>query len=120
MFFDGSHRCFQNSDVTAFFLDVMPRLPSGILIGIHDILWPQDYPPGWKDRYYSEQYVLGAYLLGAADASGSKKPKIWFACSECSMTMQPEIKSTLSPKIVKPWVESKSYLGGGSFIFEKP
>ena len=29
----------------------------------HDIFWPDDYPPAWKGRLYSEQYVLGAMLL---------------------------------------------------------
>lgn len=61
---DGSHRCFQNSDVTVFFLEVLPRLPSGVLIYIDDIYLPYDYPPEWAHLHYSEQYVLGALLLG--------------------------------------------------------
>jgi hypothetical protein len=40
LFFDGSHRVFQNSDVTTFFLDVLPRLKAGILVHIHDIFLP--------------------------------------------------------------------------------
>ena len=64
VFFDGSHRCFQNSDVTVFFLEVLPRLAAGVVVGIHDIFWPDDYPPKWLDSYYNEQYVLGAYMLG--------------------------------------------------------
>ena len=39
-FTTGSHRVFQNSDVTAFFLDVLPRLKPGILVHIHDIFCP--------------------------------------------------------------------------------
>ncbi|MFT5424527.1 MAG: hypothetical protein ACI89L_002322 [Phycisphaerales bacterium] len=64
VFFDGSHRCLQNSDVTVFFLEVIPRLAPGVLIGVHDVFWPSDYPPGFAGRWYSEQYILGAYLLG--------------------------------------------------------
>jgi SAM-dependent methyltransferase len=63
VFFDGSHRTFTNSDVTVFFLDVLPSLPTGTLVGIHDVFLPDDYPPQWNDRYYSEQYLLAAYLL---------------------------------------------------------
>ena len=63
VFFDGSHRTFTNSDATVFFLDVLPMLPAGTLVGIHDIYLPDDYPPQWNDRYYSEQYLLAAYLL---------------------------------------------------------
>lgn len=63
VFVDCSHRCLQNSDVTVFFLEVLPRLPPGCLIGIHDICLPLDYPPGWERRYYNEQYILAAALL---------------------------------------------------------
>ena len=63
VFFDGSHRTFTSSDATVFFLEVLPKLPVGTLVGIHDIFLPDDYPPEWVDRYYSEQYLLAAYLL---------------------------------------------------------
>jgi hypothetical protein len=67
VFFDGSHRVFMNGDVVAFFLDVLPSLPAGVLVGIHDIYLPYDYPAEIANRYYSEQYMLAAWLLGGAD-----------------------------------------------------
>lgn len=63
VFFDGSHRVFMNSDAVAFFLDVLPELAPGVLVGIHDIQLPDDYRPEHADRYYSEQYLLASYLL---------------------------------------------------------
>jgi hypothetical protein len=63
LFFDGSHRIFQNSDVTAFFLDVLPRLKPGILVHVHDIFLPADYPKEWATSLFSEQYILAAMLL---------------------------------------------------------
>lgn len=66
LFFDGSHRALENSDVTVFFLEVLPRLSAGVLVQVHDICLPADYPPGWEDRWYSEQYLLAAYVLGGA------------------------------------------------------
>jgi hypothetical protein len=66
LFLDGSHRCLQNSDVTTFFLEVVPQLAPGSLYGIHDVFLPQDYPEAWATRFYSEQYLLAAYLLGGA------------------------------------------------------
>ncbi len=63
LFIDNSHRVFQNSDATVFFLDVLPRLKPGVVVHIHDIFWPFDYPSHWRARYYSEQYLLAAYLL---------------------------------------------------------
>ena len=61
---DGSHHALQNSDATVFFLEILPRLASGVLVYIDDIFLPYDYPPTWRDRFYSEQYVLAALLLG--------------------------------------------------------
>lgn len=66
VFFDGSHRVFSNGDTTAFFLDVLPELPPGVLVGIHDIWLPDDYPESWTDRWYNEQYLLACLLLGGA------------------------------------------------------
>ena len=66
LFVDNSHRSFQNSDVTVFFTEILPNLPSGLIYGIHDIFLPCDYPDEWKDYYYNEQYLLTAYLLGGA------------------------------------------------------
>jgi hypothetical protein len=66
LFFDGSHRVFMNSDVTVFFLEVMPILQPGVLVHIHDIFLPDDYPPQWRGRLYSEHYLLAAQLLCGA------------------------------------------------------
>ena len=66
LFIDNSHRVFQNSDVTVFFLEVLPRLKPGITVHIHDIFIPYDYPEVWAKRHYSEQYLLAAYVLGGA------------------------------------------------------
>jgi hypothetical protein len=63
LFFDGSHRVFTNSDVTTLFFDIIPALAPGVIIHFHDIFLPDDYPPVWNGRLYSEQYLLGAMLL---------------------------------------------------------
>jgi hypothetical protein len=63
LFVNSSHRCPPNSDATVVFLEVLPRLQPGVLVHFHDIFLPCDYPPRWRDRWHSEQYVLGAMLL---------------------------------------------------------
>ncbi len=68
LFMDGSHRSFMNSDVTVLFLEILPRLKPGVLVHLHDIFLPLDYPPYWEyqyypHRYWSEQYLLAASLL---------------------------------------------------------
>ncbi|MCH8061426.1 MAG: class I SAM-dependent methyltransferase, partial [Chloroflexi bacterium] len=67
LFVDGSHRCLMNSDATVVFLDILPRLRSGVLIHIHDIFLPYDYPTEWSGRYYSEQYLLAAQILAGGN-----------------------------------------------------
>ena len=76
VFFDGSHRCFPASDVTVFFLELLPRFPAGTIVHIHDIFLPDDYPPRVFDRLWSEQYLLAAWLLG-----GSHRLKIILPCA---------------------------------------
>ena len=65
-FIDSSHRAFQNSDVTVFFLEILPMLPDGLCYGIHDIFLPFDYVEEFVVRFYNEQYLLAAYLHGGA------------------------------------------------------
>jgi len=81
LFFDGSHRVFTNSDVTAFFFDVVPRLAPGVLVHIHDIFWPWDYPPTWNEHFYSEQYLLGAMLLSVGPPFRVILPN-FFVCND--------------------------------------
>lgn len=64
LFVDNSHRSFQNSDVTVFFMEILPGLAKGTLVGIHDIFLPYDYIETWTDRYYNEQYLLACYIQG--------------------------------------------------------
>jgi hypothetical protein len=65
-FLDGSHRAFQNSDVAQFFANILPQMQPGCTYGIHDIFTPKDYPENFRNRYYNEQYLFEAYLLGGA------------------------------------------------------
>ncbi len=63
LFIDNSHRVFTNSDSVVLLLEVLPRLRPGVLVQLHDIFLPYDYPPEWSERFYSEQYLLAAWLL---------------------------------------------------------
>jgi len=63
VYVDGSHRAFMNSDAVVVFLDIIPALQPGVIVEIHDVALPYDYPPEWVGRHYSEQYLLASYLL---------------------------------------------------------
>ena len=52
------------TDVDRLFLDVLPRLKSGTLVHVHDMLLPDAYPADWEWRGYNEQIVVGALLQG--------------------------------------------------------
>jgi len=63
---DGTHTAFMNSDSVVVFLEVLPRLPPGVLVCVDDIFLPWDYPPAWAGRWYGEQYLLAQLLLCGA------------------------------------------------------
>jgi hypothetical protein len=65
-FIDSSHRTFQGSDVTVFFLEILPRLKPGVIVHIHDIYLPEDYISGHVHRLWNEQYLLAVALLFGA------------------------------------------------------
>lgn len=64
LFFDGSHRTFMNSDVTVFFIDILPRIKPGVIVHIHDIALPWDYDTYFKNWYWNEAYMLAVYMMG--------------------------------------------------------
>jgi hypothetical protein len=104
VFVDCSHRALQNSDVTVFFLEVLPNLPAGCLVGIHDICLPMDYPPGWESRYYSEQYLLACALLFGSDAFEILLPSYY-------ISTMPELNQPLSPLQELPTVQGRPPVG---------
>jgi hypothetical protein len=66
LFIDSSHVSKLNSDVNFLYLNVLPKLNRGVLIHIHDIYYPYDYPRehfyGQKKIFWNEQYLLSAFL----------------------------------------------------------
>lgn len=63
LFIDNSHRVFPNSDAMICFLELLPVLKKGVIVHIHDIYLPYDYPQFMCDRFYNEQYMLAAFVL---------------------------------------------------------
>lgn len=63
LFVDNSHRILPNSDSMVFYMEILPLLKKGVIVHIHDIYIPYDYPQFMCNRFYSEQYGLAMYLL---------------------------------------------------------
>lgn len=66
LFVDSSHILMPGSDVDILLNRVLPRLPAGVLIHIHDIFLPFDYPAIWGWRAYNEQQGVVPLLVGGA------------------------------------------------------
>jgi hypothetical protein len=66
LFIDSSHVVKTGSDVVHQLLEVLPRLADGVIVHVHDIFIPEDYPQGWVRAGFgwNEQYLLQAYLVG--------------------------------------------------------
>jgi len=65
LFIDSSHVCKIGSDVQFLFLEVLPRLRPGVVVHIHDIFLPLEYPRQWvldEHRFWNEQYLLQTFL----------------------------------------------------------
>lgn len=65
LFIDSSHVSKVGSDVNYLFFDILPRLNKGVMIHIHDIFFPDDYPKKWvieEGRHWNEQYLVRAFL----------------------------------------------------------
>lgn len=59
---DSSHILMPGSDVDFLFAEVLPRLPAGVVVQVHDVLLPEGYPPAWEWRGYNEQQGLVGWL----------------------------------------------------------
>lgn len=65
LFIDSSHVLKIGSDVQFEYLDVLPSLNPGVIVHIHDIFLPAEYPRDWilkEYRFWNEQYLLQAFL----------------------------------------------------------
>jgi predicted O-methyltransferase YrrM len=70
LFVDSSHTSRIGSDVNVLVLEILPRLASGVLVHVHDVFLPWEYPRQWvvdQQHFWSEQYLLAAFLMGNAD-----------------------------------------------------
>lgn len=103
LFIDSSHVSRAASDVNYLYLEVLPRLRPGVIVHVHDIFLPQDYPRAWLTDhllFWNEQYLLHAFLLF------NSAFEVLFANSYMALR-QPDALRASFPDA--PW------LGGGSF-----
>ncbi len=110
LFIDNSHRVFPNSDAMVCFLDLLPRLKKGVIVHIHDIYIPYDYPQFMCDRFYNEQYVLAAFILANPEKYKTLLPNYFISeDAELSAILKPFWQHAHMEKVERH---------GGSFWFQ--
>lgn len=65
LFIDSSHALKIGGDVQYEYLEILPRLNRGVIVHIHDIFLPLEYPKEWilnEFVFWNEQYILQAFL----------------------------------------------------------
>ncbi|WP_370616470.1 class I SAM-dependent methyltransferase [Mumia qirimensis] len=66
LFIDSTHLAKTGSDVLTEVFEILPRVPVGAMIHLHDIPYPFDYPMSWlheQNRSWNEAYFLRAFLM---------------------------------------------------------
>ena len=61
---DSSHVVKTGSDVNFLVFQVLPHLPVGVYVHVHDVFYPFEYPAEWvrQGKFWSEAYLLRAFL----------------------------------------------------------
>jgi hypothetical protein len=69
LFIDSSHVVTIGSDVPYLIGEVLPALPSGVVVHVHDIFWPFEILRQWfeQGRLWAEPYMWRAFLSSNSD-----------------------------------------------------
>lgn len=65
LFIDSSHMIRPQGDVVFEYLQLLPTLNHGVIVHLHDIFSPKNYPKTWladEVKFWNEQYLLEAFL----------------------------------------------------------
>lgn len=66
LFIDTSHVVKIGSEVLYLYFEILPTIPEGVIVHIHDIFFPLEYPKPFlsNDRHFwNEQYLVQAFLM---------------------------------------------------------
>ena len=66
LFLDSSHIIRPQGDVLKIFLEILPKLNKGVIVHVHDIFTPKNYPTRWliqENKFWNEQYLVEALMM---------------------------------------------------------
>ena len=102
LFIDSSHVLKNCGDVEMIYLRIFPIIPKGVIVHVHDIFLPSNYPKIWIFDWKSvltEQHLLGFWLDNREDIQ-------ILSANYWNLINQIELPETVE------------YLSGGSFWFK--
>lgn len=106
-FIDSSHIVRARGDVPVLFCSLVPSLPAGALVHVHDVFLPFDYPDAYRRRLYGEEYVLWALLV--------RSPSFEVRLATHQMV---RTRTALMQRVFGPTVGVDEKYFGASFWFE--
>jgi hypothetical protein len=95
LFIDTSHVAMPGSDVDHLFSTILPRLCPGVLVHVHDVMLPDDYPSEWTWRGYNEQAAVLAWI-----AAGGLIPL--FASHYVATRMAKDVRAGVAGRLHRP------------------
>jgi hypothetical protein len=110
LFIDSSHICRTRGDLPYLFCKVIPSLPDGVLVHVHDIFLPYDYPNLYDQWCHTEQYLLACML------SHSRRYRVIMTTHWLSRTQPAAMNAAFGP--LAGTAASAPHHFGCSFWFE--
>jgi len=90
-------------------MEILPCLARGVIVHLHDIYLPYDYPHEMCERFYSEQYGLAMYLISDPERYLTILPNYF-------VSADPELGMILTPFWQHPNLEGVERHGGSFWI----
>jgi hypothetical protein len=109
LFIDSSHVCRIRGDLPVLFCELLPALPVGTLVHVHDVFLPYDYANAYDERCYNEEYLLFCTL------SHTPRYRTMFASHWLSRQHGPAMRETFGQAV---GVDQLLY--GASYWFDIP
>ena len=106
LFIDSNHICRPRGDLPARYCMGIPDLPTGVVVHVHDIYLPWDYPAVYDEWLWTEQYLLHCLLAHTA------RYEVLFATHYMTRTHPAEMRALFGPKVGR-----KGRFSGASFWF---
>ena len=109
LFIDSSHLCRTRGDLPYLYCQVLPSLPIGILVHVHDIFVPYDYPNLYDPWCYTELYLLSCTL------AHSSRYQTVLSTHCLSRQHRDKMRATFGPLVGS---EEQTHYFGSSYWFE--